>query len=105
MFNATHLDELDEKHERRRYRQRIKERDGHRCVYCGEPGGTLDHIQPRAKGGQTTTSNLAVACNGCNLRKGDQEVWEWYSRQPFYDSDRWQRIKEITGYEHSNQTH
>ena len=102
--NAIHLDELDPKHERRRYRREIKDRDGHKCVYCGGDANTLDHLVSKSAGGPTTSDNLVTACASCNLRKGDKNVWEWYSQQPFYTSERWNRIKEITGYDHINQT-
>ena len=89
-----------------RYRREIKDRDNHTCVYCGQPAETLDHVIPKSKEGQTVEGNLVVACSGCNLRKGDKNVWEWYSQQPFYTSERWNRIKEITGYDHfTDQTH
>lgn len=32
----------------------------------------LEHITPRAKGGSTELSNLALACPNCNLHKADR---------------------------------
>lgn len=48
------------------------DRDGGKCRYCGIEVGInfhLDHVKPRAYGGQTTLDNLVVACAPCNLKK------------------------------------
>jgi len=39
------------------------------CAYCGEPGGTIDHIEPLVNGGANHWSNLTGACFSCNARK------------------------------------
>lgn len=58
----------------------IKERDGHRCVYCGaheDDEGvvlTVDHVKPRSKGGTNRRTNLVTACQDCNWDKGDDET-------------------------------
>jgi 5-methylcytosine-specific restriction endonuclease McrA len=59
-----------------RYRQRILQRDGFRCVYCGTTEGTLevDHIVARANGGTSKSDNLATACRPCNLAKSDKTL-------------------------------
>jgi hypothetical protein len=50
-------------------------RAGNRCEYCGlsqagqEATFHIDHIVPRAAGGVTESSNLALACVSCSLRK------------------------------------
>jgi 5-methylcytosine-specific restriction endonuclease McrA len=55
-------------------RQRVIERDGLWCVYCGVSleGSEvhLDHVVPESRGGLTTYSNLQVTCRKCNLAKG-----------------------------------
>jgi 5-methylcytosine-specific restriction endonuclease McrA len=55
-------------------RNEIFERDDFRCVYCGEefpPDDlTLDHVQPRVRGGDRSHGNLVTACKACNTRKG-----------------------------------
>ena len=49
-----------------------------RCQYClmhqSLQGAAFhtEHIVPRAKGGVTELSNLALACPSCNLRKADR---------------------------------
>src|SRR5262245_11799506 len=57
-------------------RQRLRERDGDMCRYCGKAvnwqdrkgasGATYDHIEPR---GSMDESNLVIACRGCNSKK------------------------------------
>lgn len=57
-------------------RQRIAEQARYRCGYCltqevvsGIPL-TLEHIIPKAKGGQDTEENLWLSCRLCNEAKG-----------------------------------
>jgi len=38
--------------------------------YTQEAEFHIDHIHPRAHGGQTTEGNLALACVSCSLKKG-----------------------------------
>jgi 5-methylcytosine-specific restriction endonuclease McrA len=51
-------------------------RDGESCQYCGcRPGRaelSLDHVVPRAQGGQTSWENVVAACRDCNARKADR---------------------------------
>ncbi len=57
-------------------RARIYIRDRYRCQYCSEHKNaselTLDHILPRAQGGESTPQNLVAACIKCNQRKGNR---------------------------------
>ncbi|TAK56703.1 MAG: HNH endonuclease [Bacteroidetes bacterium] len=55
-------------------RKNILRRDGHRCQYCGRSDSmlTVDHIVPKARGGEDTWENLVAACVHCNNRKGDR---------------------------------
>jgi 5-methylcytosine-specific restriction endonuclease McrA len=57
-------------------RARIYIRDKYRCQYCGDHRHaqdlTLDHITPRAQGGESTPQNLVTACVACNQRKGNR---------------------------------
>ena len=43
-------------------------------MYCGEqfePDAlTVDHVQPRLRGGDRSGGNLVTACGDCNVRKG-----------------------------------
>jgi 5-methylcytosine-specific restriction endonuclease McrA len=50
-------------------------RDDYTCGYCSVKGGremTVDHINPRAKGGKSTWNNLVACCSRCNARKRDR---------------------------------
>jgi len=55
-------------------RKNILRRDSHRCQYCGKSDImlTVDHIMPKAKGGEDSWENLVTACVECNNRKGDR---------------------------------
>lgn len=39
------------------------------CSYCGDPGGTVDHIVPVHHGGTSEPHNLTAACHSCNASK------------------------------------
>ena len=51
-------------------------RDGHQCQYCGKHPSkqelSIDHVIPRSRGGKDTWENLVIACQKCNVRKGDR---------------------------------
>lgn len=51
-------------------RQGVLHRDGRRCGYCLGEATTIDHIQPRSRGGRNTWKNTVSACYGCNQAKG-----------------------------------
>ena len=59
-------------------RSEIFARDGYRCVYCGQvfPPDELsvDHVQPRSRGGDRSGGNLVTACRACNARKGRKRM-------------------------------
>ncbi|WP_026997914.1 HNH endonuclease [Flectobacillus major] len=53
-------------------RQNIFRRDHGECQYCGSKEDlTLDHVQPKSRGGRTSWDNLITACKRCNSKKGD----------------------------------
>jgi len=61
-------------------RDNIYRRDNYECVYCGEDNKkllTLDHVVPKAKGGQNTWDNLVTACKKCNGEKADLTLEEY----------------------------
>lgn len=64
-------------------REGVKMRDGYRCVYCGAPGNTIDHVHPQSRGGGTTWENCVTACTRCNQRKGDKTLAELGWALPF----------------------
>lgn len=53
----------------------VVERARDRCEYCLSPATyatqrfSVEHVLPRAKGGQNAFENLALACQGCNNHK------------------------------------
>jgi len=57
------------------FRESIKDRDGHKCVYCGcSENLTIDHVRPKSKGGTDTADNCVTACRPCNQAKGSMHV-------------------------------
>ena len=67
-------------------REEIFQRDGYRCVYCGgqfEPDGlSVDHVQPRVRGGDNSGGNVVTACRGCNTAKGHRRLAEYLRAEP-----------------------
>lgn len=67
-------------------RERIFERDDYRCVYCGErfepEALTVDHVQPKMRGGDRSGGNLVTACGGCNARKGSSRLAAFLRAEP-----------------------
>jgi 5-methylcytosine-specific restriction endonuclease McrA len=55
-------------------RKNILRRDSYKCGYCGRSDLplTIDHIVPRARGGNDSWENLIAACTLCNNKKGDK---------------------------------
>jgi 5-methylcytosine-specific restriction endonuclease McrA len=57
-------------------RSNLYRRDRFACQYCGvKPGAralTIDHVQPRSRGGPTSWENCVAACAPCNRRKADK---------------------------------
>lgn len=53
-----------------------------KCIYCntklvvwldGRTAATIEHIRPRALGGDDDPRNTALACSGCNNEKGRRQ--------------------------------
>jgi 5-methylcytosine-specific restriction endonuclease McrA len=67
-------------------RDRVFARDAYRCVYCGNPFPveqlSLDHVQPRMRGGDNSEGNLVTACRACNTRKGSLPAWAFLAELP-----------------------
>lgn len=74
-------------------REALRTRFGFRCGYCGvseiDVGAelTIDHYQPRSRGGGDDPENWVYSCFTCNNHKGD--LWAPHSSQrilhPLYD--------------------
>jgi 5-methylcytosine-specific restriction endonuclease McrA len=54
------------------------------CSYCGIENIQLqiEHIRPKAKGGSDRISNLCLACEKCNLKKGTKDIEEFLAKKP-----------------------
>ena len=87
-------------------RDRVFARDDYRCVYCGKrfSAGELsvDHVEPRVRGGDQSTGNLVTACKGCNTLKGARRVSEFLrdeavARENFllYAIHLWPRLRRL----------
>jgi 5-methylcytosine-specific restriction endonuclease McrA len=70
-----------------RIRAELHAAAGGRCEYCGKElplaRATLDHVQPRSKGGGNGKANLAVVCKRCDVLKADRtpnELLAWATR-------------------------
>ena len=80
---------------KRLWRKKIKESWDYRCAYCGsEHNLTIDHIQPRSKGGTDFTKNCLCACHSCNQDKGHTPWEDWYLSQEFFSIQRYEKIKD-----------
>lgn len=57
-------------------RRNIFKRDKYVCQYCGNQPGTeeltIDHVVPRAQGGESRWDNCVLACVTCNRDKADR---------------------------------
>jgi len=61
-------------------RRNIYVRDSYTCQYCGKRPPreelTIDHITPRCRGGESTWTNVVLACSECNAQKGERLLEE-----------------------------
>ncbi|MCL5995653.1 MAG: RNA-guided endonuclease IscB [Chloroflexi bacterium] len=60
-------------------REYLLEKWDRKCAYCGAENAPLEieHIIPRARGGTSRVSNLALACRPCNQAKGARTAAEF----------------------------
>lgn len=65
-------------------REYLLEKWGRKCAYCGAVGVPLqiEHIIPKAHGGSNRVSNLTLADETCNQRKGAQTAAEFLAHDP-----------------------
>jgi 5-methylcytosine-specific restriction endonuclease McrA len=57
-------------------RRGVLRRDSNRCAYCSKSATTIDHVQPKSRGGKDTWENLVACCLRCNNKKGDKTLAE-----------------------------
>ena len=57
-------------------REYLLEKWDRKCAYCGKADVPLqiEHIEPRSRGGTDRISNLTLACEPCNQRKGSRPI-------------------------------
>ena len=55
-----------------------------KCTYCQAENVPLqvEHIHPKSKGGSNRISNLCLACEKCNVKKGTQNIQDFLSKKP-----------------------
>lgn len=55
-----------------------------KCAYCSSVNVPLkiEHIRPKAKGGSNRISNLCLACESCNTKKGTQDIEKFLAKKP-----------------------
>lgn len=69
------LERVNRRYTAPRFRKKVLfNRDNWQCQYCGvklEWGSvTIDHVIPRARGGNTSWKNCVSSCKRCNAKKG-----------------------------------
>lgn len=67
-------------------RAEIFARDGYRCAYCGTVFTSdllsVDHVQPRVKGGDHSGGNVVTACIPCNTAKASRSLVQYLMDEP-----------------------
>ena len=91
--DAIYLDQFCPKISNKNWRESLNKLTKFKCIYCGKPSESLDHLHPMSKGGTSTTSNCVPCCLSCNGKKSDLEVLSWYRKQNFYDPRRAMAIR------------
>ena len=67
------LDKLNSR-KYRVHKERVFQRDGRECRYCGSDENLqIDHVISRKNGGTHDLDNLQVLCRNCNLSKSSKE--------------------------------
>lgn len=70
------------------------------CVYCGiKNGTTLEHVIPLSDDrGFDRLENVVPACWNCNCKlKREKRMAEWYPQQPFFSSERFDKLMSVLG--------
>ena len=65
-------------------REYLLEKWGRVCAYCGDKNVPLqiEHIHPKSQGGSDRISNLTLACQCCNQKKGALPAEFFLARKP-----------------------
>ena len=65
-------------------REYLLEKWGRKCTYCSKENVPLqlEHIVPKARNGSNRLSNLCLACEKCNQKKGTKSIEEFLAKKP-----------------------
>lgn len=65
-------------------REYLLEKWERKCAYCGVDDLPLqiEHIVPRSGGGSNRISNLSLACDKCNQKKGTMSIEKFLNKKP-----------------------
>jgi 5-methylcytosine-specific restriction endonuclease McrA len=65
-------------------REYLLEKWGRKCAYCGVENTPLqiEHLKAKAKGGGNRITNLALACEPCNKKKGVKDIADFLKHKP-----------------------
>lgn len=65
-------------------REYLLEKWGRKCAYCSAENVPLqiEHIHPKSRGGSNRISNLTLACQCCNQKKGSLPIEEFLAKKP-----------------------
>ena len=65
-------------------REYLLEKWQRKCTYCKNENVPLqvEHIAPRAKNGSNRASNLCLACEPCNQKKGTKDIKDFLKKKP-----------------------
>lgn len=68
-------------------RNNVLGRDRFKCGYCRGRATTVDHIVPKAKGGEHSWLNVTAACAPCNHKKNDKFLHQlgWTNHNKIYE--------------------
>ncbi len=79
-------------------RNAVFARDQFCCVYCGTEGTpetlSVDHVQPRVRGGDHSAGNVVTACLACNARKAHRRHTDFLADEP----ESWRSFQERAPY-------
>jgi 5-methylcytosine-specific restriction endonuclease McrA len=90
------LVELTPKLAKKKFRESIYQAWDYKCGYCGDAATSLDHIVPRFKSGSSNRHNLLPCCRRCNALKGSEDMKSWYTKQPYFSIETFDRIETWT---------
>ncbi len=61
--DAIYLDQFCPKISNKNWRESLNKLTNYKCIYCGKPSESLDHLHPMSKGGISSTSNCVPCRN------------------------------------------